>query len=174
MYLSTNQAIVDKKDPEYLRQRQAEYQREYRKREAEKRAKAKINEQIAQQYVATVPELQNKLLLMEGEIKPKDEIIQQYGNDLRAKDEIIQQYGNDLRAKDEQYAKLQEQLLSLQEEMNRLKHEIGKKSQEIDQLAPYANVGKVYSPFIGWLATQYPHAKADLEKYYIAYQQQLK
>ena len=34
----SNQAIVapiDKKDPEFLRQRQAEYQRDYRKREAE-------------------------------------------------------------------------------------------------------------------------------------------
>ena len=223
---------VDKKDPEFLRQRQVEYQREYRKRQAEKREKAKIDEMIAQQYVATVPELQNKVLLMEGEIKTKDEVssaalaaceatLQQYaaivqelqnkqllmGNEIRTKDEVssaalaaceatisrqeaeIQQQSNNLRAKDEvssaalaaceatisrQEAEIQQQSNDLRvkdEQYGKLQEEMNRQNQIINQLAPYANVGKIYSPFIDWLATQYPHVKADLDKYYSAYLQ---
>ena len=137
MYNSTIVAPVDKKDPEFIRQRQVEYQREYRRREAERRA-------ATQQFVAIAPtplELQQQISQMRNDINTKDETLnnlriqnEQYITQIKTKNESIQQYATMVQEVQLACTSLQNRVLHMENEIKIKDGIIQQKDQSLNNL----------------------------------------
>lgn len=162
----SNSDPIDKKDPEYLRQRQVEYQREYRKREAERRDNAKINAQVVQQVPIVIQQHNTTIQELQAEVSKLHDQNISLANDNRELKELHERQIDQLVKQHQQ--QMTDLMVSKQNEFNQVLFE---RDNLNILLQNNAKLGKMYESFVRHISSIIPNLESYFTTWYNNYAQ---